>query len=150
MGDGGGSGGGNFNFGGSGSNSEVCPQDVQHGIDNAKEAILENLPIIVSVAAVVIVLIFVLTLVFMWLKSRGEFMFLHCVAEDKGEVVKPWKQYAQQGNSLFLFKIVIWLLGSVASLMLIVPLIFIFISLARTDFKIFTAAGIIPAIFFRA
>ncbi|MHC4525347.1 MAG: DUF7544 domain-containing protein [Planctomycetota bacterium] len=72
---------------------------------------------------------------------------LHCVAENKGEVVKPWKQYAQQANSLFLFKVILSLLGTVASLVFIVPLVFIIISFAKTDFKIFAAAGVVPAIF---
>jgi hypothetical protein len=143
-------GGGNFNFssGGGGGNRSSCgTQDFQHAIDNFKDAVLEHLPIIVSVAAVAIVIILILTLVFMWLKSRGQFMFLHCVAENKGEVVNPWKQYAQQANSLFLFKIVLWLLGSAASLIFIVPLVLIFISFAKTDFKVFAATGVIPAIF---
>jgi len=142
-----GGGGGNFNFGGPGDSSGCGPQNFQQGISNAKDVILEYLPIIISVAAVVIVLIVVLTLVFMWLKSRGQFMFLHCVAENKGEVVKPWKQYAQQANSLFLFKVALWAIGTVISLALIVPLVFIVISFAKTDFKIFAATGVVPAVF---
>ena len=142
-----GGGGGNFNFGGGGDGSGCGTQNFQQEISNIKDSILEHLPTIISVAAVVFILILVLTLVFMWLKSRGQFMFLHCVAENKGEVVKPWKQYAQQANSLFLFKVILSLLGTVASLVFIVPLVFIIISFAKTDFKIFAAAGVVPAIF---
>ncbi|MHC4882034.1 MAG: DUF7544 domain-containing protein [Planctomycetota bacterium] len=142
-----GGGGGGFNFGGPGNHSGGGTPNFHQEMNNAKNAILENLPVVISVAAVVIVLVLALTLVLMWLKSRGQFMFLHCVAENKGEVVKPWKQYAQQANSLFLFKIVLWLAGSVASLFFIVPLIFIVIAFAKTDFKVFVAAQIIPTVF---
>ena len=127
-----GGGGGNYNFGGSGDRSGGGHQNFQQGLSNAKDAILENLPIIISVAAVVITLILVLTVVFMWLKSRGQFMFLHCVAENKGEVVKPWKQYAQQANSLFLFKLLLGLAGFFGSLFFLVPLILIVISCVNT------------------
>ena len=143
----GGGGGGNFNFGGTGNRSGGGMHRFQQEMNEAKNAILENLPVVMSVAAVVIVLVLVLAVVFMWLKSRGQFMFLHCVAENKGEVVHPWKQYARQANSLFLFKIVVWLIGTVASLFFIVPLIFITITFAKTDFKVFAAAQVVPAIF---
>ena len=142
-----GGGGGGFNFGSPGNHSGGGTHDFRHEMNNAKDAILENLPVVIPVAAVVIILVLALALVLMWLKSRGQFMFLHCVAENKGEVVKPWKHYARQANSLFLFKIVIWLAGSIASLFFIVPLVFIIVSFARTDFKVFAATGVIPAVF---
>ncbi|MBL7214829.1 MAG: hypothetical protein ISS71_04050 [Phycisphaerae bacterium] len=144
LGDGGGGGGGNFNFGnrtgGSGPN-------FQHELHNLKEGILNNLPVIMTVGIVVVLIVLVLTFLFMWLKSRGQFMFLHGVAQNVGEVVNPWSRYARQANSLFLFKIVLWLIGSVVALVFIVPLIFIFISFMETDFKVFAVAAIIPAIF---
>jgi hypothetical protein len=142
-----GGGGGNFNFGGPGNRSGGGMHSFHQEMNDAKNAVLENLPVVIFVAAVVVALILALTLVFMWLKSRGQFMFLHCVAENKGEVVKPWKQYARQANSLFLFKIMLWLVGLVGSLFFIVPLVFIVISLAKTDFKVFAAAQVVPAVF---
>jgi len=146
LGNGGGVRGG-FNFGGPGNHSGGGSHNFHQEMNHAKDAILENLPVIASVAVVVLIFILALAFVFMWLKSRGQFMFLHCVAENKGEVVKPWKHYAQQANSLFQFKVVLWLAGSVASLFFVVPLVFIVISFAKTDFKVFAAAGVIPAIF---
>ena len=34
-------------------------------------------------------------------------MFLHCVAENKGEVVVPWNKFSRHGDSLFAFRIVL-------------------------------------------
>ena len=120
----------NLNFGNWGSHDQS--PDFQQEIHNVKEAVLENLPIVIGVGALVILVILVLSLVFMWLKSRGQFMFFHCVSRDKGEVVKPWKQYAQQANSLFLFRLVLGLAGVAVSILFIVPLVAIGFSFAKT------------------
>jgi len=40
-----------------------------------------------------------------WLSSRGMFMFLDNVAHDKAEIVKPWKRYRMEGNSLFVWRL---------------------------------------------
>jgi hypothetical protein len=77
----------------------------------AKEYIHENLAWIITVAVAASVLIIVLWLVFIWLSSRGRFIFLHCVAENKAEVTVPWTKFQQHANSLFLFRIVLGLIG---------------------------------------
>lgn len=69
---------------------------------------------IIPVALTVVVLIVVLWLVFTWLSSRGRFMFLHCVAENKAEVKIPWTKFRQHANSLFLFRIILGLIGFAA------------------------------------
>jgi hypothetical protein len=115
-----GGGGGNFKHGN--------VQDFQHEIQHLKEDILNNLPIILSVGMVVVIVVLVISLVLMWLKSRGQFMFLDCVAQNKAEVVNPWKRYAAQGNSLFVFNIILWLAGLFASAVFLVPLAFLVIT----------------------
>ena len=45
--------------------------------------------------------------------------FLHCVALDKAEVSKPWSQFAHEGNSLFLFRLGLGLIGWVLTLLLL-------------------------------
>ena len=40
-------------------------------------------------------------------------MFLHCVAHNKAEVSIPWTKFRQHANSLFLFRIVLGLIGFV-------------------------------------
>jgi hypothetical protein len=55
-------------------------------------------------------------MVFLWLNSRGKFMFLHCVALDRAEVVEPWHRWTRQGNSLFLFRLVLSLIATVLTL----------------------------------
>lgn len=131
-----GGGGGNFNFGGP-------QQRVGHELNQLKDQVLEHLPVVISVAAVVLVLIITLVLVFAWLKSRGQFMFLHGVARNVGEVVEPWKRYASQANSLFLFYIVLALVGLAVTLLLVVPLIITVATFAESNFQLLAP----PAVF---
>ena len=42
----------------------------------------------------------------LWLNSRGRFMFLYCIAENKAEVKTPWQNFRKPANSLLLFKLV--------------------------------------------
>jgi len=101
------SGGGNGGGGGRGGG----PPDVHEGFGQAKVFVLENLGWIIPVALIGVMLIIVLWLVSIWLSSRGRFMFLHCVAENKAEVKVPWAKFRQHANSLFLFRIVLGLIG---------------------------------------
>jgi hypothetical protein len=50
-------------------------------------------------------LIFAVFIVLTWLSSRGKFMFLDNVIHDKALVVKPWQDYKELGNSLFLWRV---------------------------------------------
>lgn len=49
----------------------------------------------------------VLTVLFVWLSSRGRFMFYHCVLYNSDLVVQPWHFYRHLANSLFHFRL--WL-----------------------------------------
>ena len=102
-----GSGGG----GGGGSGGGRGPSNVHEGFGQAKEFVLVNLHWIIPVAVLVVTFGIVIWLVFMWLSSRGRFMFLHCVAQNKAEIATPWTKFRQHANSLFLFRIVLGLIG---------------------------------------
>lgn len=72
---------------------------------------MDNLYWIVPVVVIVVVLTVGFGLLIAWLNSRGKFMFLHCVATNKAEVKVPWHKFRRQGNSLFLFRIVLGIIG---------------------------------------
>jgi hypothetical protein len=118
LGSGGGGGGGggpqgNFH-GGNG-------KEVRQAFDAAKEFFIANAYWIVPVVVFVVVLGIILWFVLTWLSSRGRFMFLHCVAGNKAEVKIPWAKFRAHANSLFVFRIVLALIGFVVILL---PVIF--------------------------
>jgi hypothetical protein len=127
--------------GGSGGND-----DFRHVFEHAKDYVLSNLGWIVPLAAALVVIGLGLGLLVLWLNSRGKFMFLHCVALDKAEVLIPWNQFAHEGNSLFLFRLGLGLIGWVLTLPLVViiaVMIFRMVQRGEPDVGgIFCAAGL--------
>ncbi|MHC4641547.1 MAG: DUF7544 domain-containing protein [Planctomycetota bacterium] len=93
-------------------------------LDSAKEVIVENLFWILPLAMIVVLLIIALIVLLTWLSSRGHFMFLHCVALNKAEIKVPWRKFKKQGNSLFLFRIVLGLI-SLAIIMLLIAMLIV-------------------------
>ncbi len=108
LGSGGGSGGGpqrNFPFDDS--------SNAREAFNETKEFVLANLYWIVPLVVFIVLFGIVLWLVLTWLSSRGKFMFLHCVAGNKAEVKNPWKKFREHANRLFVFRIVLSLVGFV-------------------------------------
>lgn len=81
--------------------------------DEVKEFFSENLYWIAPVVVAGVVLLVGLGILLLWLRSRGKFMFLHCVAKNKAEVKVPWSRYKGEGNSLFLFSFVVGIISFV-------------------------------------
>jgi hypothetical protein len=84
--------------------------------EQAKDQVMGNLAWILPLAIVLVCLIVALGVIMVWVMSRGEFMFLHCVALGRAEVAVPWRQHARKARSLFFFRLVLGLLGAVLML----------------------------------
>src|SRR5437870_3408869 len=55
-------------------------------------------------------LILALVLVLMWLGARGRFIFTDCIVHNRGAIVAPWNEFHAEGNSFFLFSVLVVLL----------------------------------------
>ena len=99
--------------------------------------------IIIFVAAIVIPIIIIIAVVLCWLRSRGQFMFVHCVAGNKAEVAVPWNKFSRHGNSLFLFRIVIGLIGFFAIGLPVAAAVFAGIAIGATGFNPAAIMGLI-------
>ena len=115
--------GAHFNFN-SGSH-QTSGDDLRHNLLRAKDYVLDHLNWMVPLAAVLLVVGLALWLLFLWLNSRGKFMFLHCVVRDQAEVAEPWHQFAHEANSLFLFRLGLGLVAMIVSLPLLIVAIVI-------------------------
>ena len=100
--EGGGNGLGNMNNGSGPFNEFSSPE--------SKQWISENLGLIIGVGVGILLLIIAFSLLITWISSRGKFMFLDGIVKNQGAVKAPWTEYKTEGNSLFLFSIVIGLL----------------------------------------
>jgi len=111
----------NFNFGGSQRGGGLPADTVNH----VKDYVVANLFWIIPAAVILFLLLIAIGFLITWLSSRGHFMFLHCVALNKAEIKVPWRKFKNQGNSLFLFRIVVGLIAFTVITLLIALLVVI-------------------------
>jgi len=74
--------------------------------------------------AVFVLLTLVLIVLFSWLRARGNFVFTDCIARNRAAIVAPWREYRREGNSYFLFLLLVMFV-SMAIVGLLLLLIFI-------------------------
>jgi hypothetical protein len=133
--------------GGGGNKAEWrSGEDIHHVAQEAKEFFLDNMSWIIPVGIIVMLVIIILWILFTWLSSRGRFMFLHCVAENKAEVKIPWTKFREHANSLFLFRIV---MGLVAFAIFGLPFLIVAFSLVAMLAKptfVLAVLGVIAAV----
>ena len=61
-----------------------------------------------AVAIVFAVLVGIAVVVVLtWVSSRGVFMFLDSVVRDRVEIAAPWREFQKEGNSLFLWRVLL-------------------------------------------
>ncbi len=116
----------------------------RHEWEQARDFAVHNLDWLIPVVVGVFVFAVGLWLLILWLNSRGRFMFLHCVAQNKAEVVNPWHQFGRHGNSLFAFRIVLGLITFVVAVAFLVLIGLVgFVAKTRAGFNYFTITGIV-------
>src|SRR5690348_14780248 len=122
LGEGGTGGNFNYNFG----QHQGDGENFRHEFARARDYVVDNLNWIVPLVAAVVVICLALWLVFLWLNSRGKFMFLHCVALNRAEVVEPWHKFAGEAHSLFLFRLGLGLVAMICTLpLLVIPIVIV-------------------------
>ena len=63
------------------------------------------IPVIVAGVIFVLVLVALLS----WLGARGRFIFTDCIVHNRAAIVAPWKEFRREGNSFFLFSLLVTL-----------------------------------------
>jgi len=111
-------GGGGFNY----------PYDHRQNTQKFNETISQiPQPVLITGICVLICVMLALVLVVAWLRARGGFMFTDCVAKNRGAVVAPWREFRTEGNSYFLFTLlvgfVLLIVAALLSLPFMVPII---------------------------
>ena len=86
------------------------PGDIGPWVEDMQTGFLDNLLgagtaaiLIPAILAAVLLLI----VIFAWVEARGKFVFLENVVQGRGAIQKPWAEYNREGNSLFIWKLVI-------------------------------------------
>jgi hypothetical protein len=113
---GGGGGGANFNY----------PDNRREEAHKLNETIGQiPQPVLITGICVLICFVLLLIVLFAWLRARGRFIFVDCIVRNRAAIVEPWKELRAEGNSFFLFSLlvvfVLIALIVIAGLVLIVP-----------------------------
>ena len=64
-------------------------------------------PFIFAAVIGVVLIALVLAIVWMWVSSRGKFVFTDCVVKNRGAIGEPWREYRREGNSYFVFSLAV-------------------------------------------
>jgi hypothetical protein len=115
---GGGGGGGGFNY----------PDNQRKEAHKLNETIGQiPQPVLITGICVLICVVLLLIVLFAWLRARGRFIFVDCIVRNRAAIVEPWKECRAEGNSFFLFSLLVVLaliaVIVIAGLLLIVPFI---------------------------
>jgi hypothetical protein len=104
--------GGGANFGGNWGRH--MPTDWKTSVHSATSDMSDSVhhfPLwVIPVGIIAALIILAIVAVFLWLGSRGKFIFTDCIVRNRGAIEEPWREYRREGNSLFLFSIVIALI----------------------------------------
>ena len=118
----------NLGAGGGGIGNFNYPDNRREGAQKFNEMIGQiPQPVLITGICVLICVVLLLIVLFAWLRARGRFIFVDCVVRNRAAIVAPWKEFRAEGNSFFLFSLLVGIaliaVIVIAGLVLIVPFI---------------------------
>jgi hypothetical protein len=109
-----GSGGGSFNY-------QFNRRDEMQKVNAAISQIPH--PILVFGISILVLFVLALIVLFAWLRARGGLMFIDCIVKNRGAISEPWREFQKEGNSYFLFSLVVAFVFVIFTALLSLPLI---------------------------
>jgi multisubunit Na+/H+ antiporter MnhC subunit len=115
----------NLGGGGVGANYPDNRREEAHKLNETISQIPQ--PVLITAICILICLVLLLIVLFAWLRARGRFVLVDCIVRNRAAIVEPWKEFRAEGNSFFLFSLLVVLVLIavivIAGLALIVPFI---------------------------
>jgi hypothetical protein len=124
-----------FNYS-SRSQHRLTSENLREWFEHVRDYVMSNLNWLLPLIIGIVIFVVALGLLILWLRCRGSFMFLHCVALNKAEIGVPWDKFATAGNSLFAFRVVVSLIAMVAMLPLLAIMTVTFLRLIGQSLSI--------------
>jgi len=106
-----GSGGGSFNGGGGGNRSGKGQRALEM-INRVLDWCADNAVLVIGGLAVLFLIGLGIAALFLWLRSRGDFMFIDGIVKDRGAVVEPWRAFKSLGDSVFVVRMAVSVIGA--------------------------------------
>ncbi len=99
-------------------------------------------PLWLAIGAFGVVVGIAIGIALLWVSSRGKFVFLDVVLHDRAAIVEPWKRFAREGNSLFVWRLVFAFATIAAVSLLAVPWMLALLAWSRTGAFVLGLAGL--------
>jgi hypothetical protein len=97
----------NLGAGGGGFNYQPNRREDMHKLSETFSQIPHS--ILITGIGILIGLVLALVVLFAWLRARGRFIFIDCIVKNRGAVAEPWREFRRDGNSYFLFSLLVGL-----------------------------------------
>jgi len=78
-------------------------------------------PLIIFGTAVFLVVVLAIVILFAWLRARGRFIFIDCIVKNRAAIVEPWSEFRKEGNSYFVFALVLGIAFIIIAALLSLP-----------------------------
>jgi hypothetical protein len=82
---------------------------VSHDREGVRALIEQLGPIWISLIVVCVLVALVIVVALTWVRARGHFVFIDCIVRNRAAIVGPWNEYRVEGNSYFLFSLLVML-----------------------------------------
>ena len=66
-------------------------------------------PWIIGLAIAIVLIALLFGIVWAWVSARGRFIFIDCVVKNRAAIAEPWREFRREGNSYFLFSLIVGL-----------------------------------------
>jgi len=109
----------NLGGGGGGFNYRYNQREEMQKVNEALSQIPHSL--LVTGICVLVCFVLVLIVLFAWLRARGCFMFIDCIAKNRGAIAEPWRDFRKEGNSYFLFSLLVGFVCLIFATLLSLP-----------------------------
>jgi len=110
-------------------------------------------PILVFGVSLLIVFVLALIVLFAWLRARGGFMFIDCIVKNRSAIAGPWREFQKEGNSYFVFSLVVAFVFVIFIALLSLPMIILaingryYLSLHRDRLNVYVLLAIAGWVF---
>jgi hypothetical protein len=85
---------------------------------------MANLPAwVIPLVIVFVLVVLIIAVVLMWVGARGRFIFIDCIVRNRGAIQEPWREFRAEGNSFFLFSLLIALLLLLVAVVMATPML---------------------------
>ena len=122
----------NFNFQNPWGNNEPIFESMRDAVNWMMAHLLATAVILFFSFLVVLALVVLVQ----WLSSRGTFVYIDCLATNRAELVRPWKEHREFADSYFFWRLVFGLCSGFVSFLLAIPLIVSFFTILSSGEEI--------------